>query len=116
MKVSSMSNLKTLSDDDYHAEIRNASRPVLIDFSATWCGPCKAMAPAIEDLAREYADEVDVYVVDIDACPKVSSELGVRSVPTFMVFSRGDVVERIVGSTSRSKLAGAIETAIEMVG
>lgn len=107
-----MANLPSATDDTFAEKVLKSDKPVLVDFTATWCGPCKAMAPAIEDLAREYDGEVDIYLLDIDDNPETAKEHGVRGVPTFMIFNQGQVTERIVGSTSRSKLAAALEAAI----
>ena len=108
-----MANIAPVNDDTFADKVLNSEMPVLVDFTASWCGPCKAMAPAIEDLAREYEGEVAVYLMDIDASPKTCETHVVRSVPTFMVFHKGQVVERILGMTSRSKLAAVLEAAIE---
>lgn len=107
-----MANIAPVSDDTFDEKVLNSKVPVLVDFTASWCGPCKAMAPAIEDLAREYEGEVAVYLMDIDASPKTSKTHVVMSVPTFMIFHKGEIVERITGMTSRSKLAAALESAI----
>lgn len=108
-----MANIQKLDDTTFEELVSNSDIPVLVDFSAVWCGPCKAMAPAINDLAREYEGVASVYIVDIDDSPALSDRFSVRSVPTFMIFSRGKETARILGSTSRSKLAAAIEMAIE---
>lgn len=108
-----MANLPAATDDTFEDMVLKSDLPVLVDFTAAWCGPCKAMAPAIEDLAREYDGEAAIYLVDIDENPKTTQKLGVMGVPTFMIFHRGEMKERFSGSMSRSKLAAAIEGAIE---
>ena len=108
-----MANVEAATDATFEEKVLKAETPVLVDFTATWCGPCKAMAPAIEDLAREYEGEVAVYLLDIDANPETTRKHGVMGVPTFMVFNRGEVTDRFTGSMSRSKLAAALESAIE---
>jgi thioredoxin 1 len=108
-----VANIEAATDDTFEQKVLNAAIPVLVDFTAEWCGPCKAMAPAIEDLAREYAGEATVYTLDIDANPTTRHAYGIMGVPTFLVFRDGEVVERFTGSMSRSKLAAALESAIE---
>jgi len=108
-----VANVEAATDDTFEEKVLKAGTPVLVDFTAEWCGPCKAMAPAIEDLAREYEGEAAVYLLDIDANPKTRHAQGIMGVPTFLIFNRGELVGRFTGSTSRSKLASAIEAAIE---
>ncbi len=108
-----MANIEAVTDDTFVERVLRSDVPVLVDFTAAWCGPCKAMAPAVEDLAREYADEVAVYLLDIDANPRTTQAHGVMGVPTFMIFNRGEMIERLTGSMSRSKLAAALEAAME---
>jgi thioredoxin 1 len=82
---------------------------VLADFSATWCGPCKAMAPIVERLAARFTGRAGVVKVDVDQAGELASAYGVRSVPTFLLFADGRVVERVVGATSETALAAVIE-------
>ena len=83
---------------------------VLADFSATWCGPCQAMAPIVERLAARFAGRADVIKIDVDRADELASAYGVRSVPTFLLFANGQVVERIIGTTSETSLAAVIES------
>jgi len=108
-----VANVEAATDDTFEEKVLNAKTPVLVDFTAEWCGPCKAMAPAIEDLAREYEGEVAIYLLDIDANPKTRHAQGIMGVPTFLIFNHGEVTGRFTGSMSRSKLAAALESAIE---
>ncbi len=85
-------------------------RPVLADFSATWCGPCKAMAPVVERLAERFAGQAEIVKVDIDRASELAAAHGVRSVPTFLLFANGQVAERVIGMTSESALAALIES------
>ncbi|MGE0129019.1 MAG: thioredoxin [Blastocatellales bacterium] len=89
-------------------------KPVLADFSATWCGPCKAMLPIVERLAARFDGQAEVVKVDIDQAGELALAHGVRSVPTFLLFVNGQVAERIVGSTSESSLATLIESQIPL--
>ena len=83
---------------------------VLADFSATWCGPCQAMAPIVERLASRFAGRAGVVKVDVDQAGELASTYGVRGVPTFLLFANGQVVERVVGMTSEKALTGLIES------
>lgn len=107
-----MADILEVTDATYDEKVSNAERPVLIDFTASWCGPCKAMAPAVEDLAREYAGEVDIYTLDIDANPVTAKRHGVQGIPMFMLFKGGEVVSKASGGMPRSKLAELIEGAL----
>ncbi|SDF56018.1 thioredoxin [Sphingomonas carotinifaciens] len=108
-----MANLLSATDETFEELVLKSDRPVLVDFTAAWCGPCKAMAPAVEDVAREYEGEASVYLVDIDASQATSQAHKVMGVPTFMIFNKGVPVQRFTGSVSRSKLAAALEAVVE---
>ncbi|MFP3949317.1 MAG: thioredoxin [Longimicrobiales bacterium] len=86
-----------VSDEDFDRTVRGADVPVLVDFYADWCGPCKMLAPMLDDLAGENAGRILVAKVDTDAAPKISSELGIRSVPTVILFENGTEMERSLG-------------------
>src|SRR5262245_8413825 len=94
-----MSGLPEVTDTDYEAKVLKGSRPSLVKFSAEWCGPCKVLAPVVEDLAKLYAGKVDFYGIDVDASPEVSSSLGIMSVPTIILYKGGQEVGRMVGGT-----------------
>jgi thioredoxin 1 len=83
--------------------------PVLVDFGATWCGPCKALAPIVEKIADDFKGKVKVVTVDIDDCPEVTKKYGVRSVPTVLVFKGGQKMGQSVGLTSRENLVKLLE-------
>lgn len=108
-----MAALDTVTDATFEEKVYKAGRPVLVDFTASWCGPCKAMAPSLSDLAREYAGEADVLALDIDENPMMVEKLGVRGVPTFYLFKGEEIVFHSSGGQTRSKLAEAIEAALE---
>lgn len=97
-------NVLSFTDQNFDAEVLKSDTPVLIDFTATWCGPCKMLAPIVEKLADELAGKVKVGKVDIDNSPEVTARYGVRSVPTVMVFRGGQKVGQNVGMTSRDNL------------
>lgn len=97
-------NIHIIDDQNFEAEVLQASTPVLIDFHATWCGPCKMLAPIVEKLADDYEGKLKVGKVDIDAAPKLASKYGIRSVPTVMVFENGEKKATHTGLAPRAKL------------
>jgi thioredoxin 1 len=96
--------VKAFNDSNFDQEVLKSSKPVLVDFTATWCGPCRALAPIIDQVAEELDGEVIVGKVDIDESPGVAGKLGVRGVPTVMVFKNGERVAQHVGLTTKQKL------------
>jgi thioredoxin 1 len=93
-----------LTDTNFDAEVLKSSEPVLVDFTATWCGPCKALAPVVEKLAEESGGKFKVGKLDIDEAPDVTKRYGVRGVPTVLVFKGGQKVDQHVGVTNRETL------------
>jgi thioredoxin 1 len=97
-------NVIELNDENFDAEVSKSTQPVLVDFGATWCGPCKALAPVVEKLADETVGKYKICKVDIDDAPKVSAKFGVKSVPTILVFKNGEKFAQHVGLTNKEKL------------
>lgn len=97
-------NIIELTDDNFDAEVMQSSVPVLVDFTATWCGPCKVLAPVVEQLADEFAGTYKVGKLDIDDAPEVTKKFGVRGVPTVMVFAGGERKGQHVGVTNKETL------------
>ncbi|MCI0485239.1 MAG: thioredoxin [Blastocatellia bacterium] len=95
-------------DSSEFAELIKGARPVLVDFHATWCGPCKVMEPIIERLAEQFAGQAEIVKVNIDKSPDAAANNGVRSVPTFMLFAEGRLIDRVVGTSSQKQLAALI--------
>jgi thioredoxin 1 len=93
-----------VSDQNFKTEVLDAPTPVLVDFWAVWCGPCKMIAPIVEELAGEYDGKLKVAKMDVDANPKTAMEFGIRSIPTLLVFKGGSVVEQIVGALPKRQL------------
>lgn len=93
-----------VDDKNFKDEVLKAGLPVLVDFSAEWCGPCKMLAPVVEDIAKEYSGKVKVVKVDVDQAGSTASRYGIMSVPTLMVFNRGEVISQSVGAMSKHEL------------
>ncbi|KAA0209962.1 thioredoxin [Ignavibacteria bacterium CHB1] len=93
-----------ITDDNFSAEVENSDIPVLIDFWAVWCGPCIMIAPTIDELASEYSGKIKVGKIDIDKNPSVPVKFGIRSIPTFLIFKGGKVVDQIVGAVPKPML------------
>ena len=101
-----------LQDATFDKEVLKSDVPVLVDFWAVWCGPCKAIAPHVDELASQYKGKVKVAKMDVDQHQQVPQQYGIRSIPTLLVFKGGRVVDTIVGAVSTSKLADSLKKAI----
>ncbi len=99
----------TLTEANFKSEVLESDKPVLVDFWAGWCGPCRIIAPTIEELAAEFEGKAKIGKVDVDEQQKLAEQFGVRSIPTLLLFEKGEVVRRFVGLTSRKDLAAALD-------
>ncbi len=104
-------NVIEITDANFESEVGSSAVPVLVDFGATWCGPCKALSPIVDKLADEFAGTYKVGKVDIDDSPGITSKFGVRGVPTVLIFKAGKVVGQHVGLTSRDNLVKLLQGA-----
>ena len=100
---------QTVSDATFETDVLKADRPVLVDFWAEWCGPCKQIAPALEELASEMGEKVTVAKINIDENPGTPSKYGVRGIPTLMLFKNGEVAATKIGALPKSKLQEWLE-------
>lgn len=104
-----MSAAIAINDATFQQEVLESAQPVLVDFWAPWCGPCRVVGPIVEELADQYAEQVKVVKLNIDQSSDVASQYGVRSIPTLMVFKAGEAVESLTGAVPKSKLSSALE-------
>ncbi len=99
-----MSKALTFSDDSFENDVLNADKPVLVDFWAEWCGPCQMVGPVVDELAGEYEGKAKVGKVDVDSNPQISTNYGIRSIPSLLIFKDGEVVDQIVGAVPKNQL------------
>lgn len=106
-----MANLRELTQADFPMEVLESDIPVLVDFWAPWCGPCRRVAPLVEELAQQYAGRVKFVKIDVDQSQELAGGYGVNSIPTLMLFKNGEVVDRFVGIPPKSRLDNALSEA-----
>ena len=107
-----MANLPPFTDDNFESEVTQSDVPVLVDFGAEWCGPCRALAPIVEDLAEEYTGRLKVGTVDIDKAQGVARQFSIMSVPTIIFFKGGEAVDKITGLQPKANLKKRIDALI----
>jgi len=108
-----MGKVSEVTDASFRQEVLEADIPVLIDFWAPWCGPCKVIAPVVEELAGEYAGRVKVVKMNVDDNPQTPSQYGVRGIPNLVLFRGGERVDQIVGAVPKAQLAKAIDSVLQ---
>jgi len=106
------SGLLHVNDKNFSEEVLNADLPVLVDFWATWCGPCRSISPIIEELAKEFTGRVKVTKLNVDESPATPSQYGVRGIPTLIIFKGGKILDQIIGAVPKARLIAMIEKAL----
>lgn len=104
-----MNKLIDITDDTFEQEVIQSDKPVIVDFWATWCGPCKMIAPILEEIAGEYADKVKVVKLDVDANNKTAGKYNIMSIPSLLFFNKGEIVDQVVGAIPKTQLASRLE-------
>ncbi|WP_031242926.1 thioredoxin [Advenella kashmirensis] len=104
--------IKHATEKTFEADVLNSELPVLVDYWAPWCGPCKAIAPLLEEVSRDYEGRVQVVKVDVQDHPEVAARFGIRGIPTLMVFKNGEAVGTKVGAVNKTQLTGFIDESI----
>ncbi len=107
-----MAKPQAVTDADFTEEVLNSDLPVLVDFWADWCGPCKMVAPVVEELADDYDGKLKVMKVDVDASPQTASNYGIRSIPTLLIFKDGKPVQQVVGAVPKQMLQEKIDQVV----
>ena len=107
-----MSNVKQVSDGTFEAEVLNSDTPVLVDFFAEWCGPCKVMAPLLDEVARDYAGKLKVVKVDVDEAGETVARFGITAMPTFILVKNGREAFRRIGAASKSTFVNELQQAM----
>jgi thioredoxin 1 len=106
-------HLLELNDANFEQEVIKSNVPVLVDFWAVWCGPCKIIAPYVEELAGEYEGKVKVGKLDVDNNPQVSMQYGIRSIPTLLIFRDGKVADQIIGAVPKQAIAQKLDAQLQ---
>ncbi|MFW8566426.1 thioredoxin TrxA [Orrella sp. 11846] len=105
-------NIKNVSDDSFATDVLTSDKPVLVDYWAAWCGPCKMIAPILEEVAKEYGDRVTIAKLNVDDNPQTAAKFGIRGIPTLMVFKDGKPAATKVGALSKAQLIEFIDQSV----
>jgi thioredoxin 1 len=102
-----------ISNDNFEKEVINSDLPVLVDFWADWCGPCRIVAPVLEEISNQYADKFKVAKVDVDENPELASDYGIRSIPTMILFKDGKQIDNIIGALPKEAIINFVNEKLE---
>ncbi|SRR6056297_2317256 len=104
-----MGKAQTFTDDSFEEDVLKSDKPVLVDFWAEWCGPCRMVGPVVDELAEEFEGKARIGKVDVDNNPEISTKYGIRSIPSLLIFKNGEVVDQIVGAVPKAQLKKQLE-------
>ena len=107
-----MSEPITLTDGNFSAEVLDSDVPVLVDFWATWCGPCRMIAPIVRELSSEYEGKAKVCKLDVDSAQKTAAEFGIRSIPTLLIFKGGKVADHLIGAVPKQQITEKLDASL----
>lgn len=107
-----MSRPIALTDENFAAEVLESSIPVLVDFWAAWCGPCRMVAPIVDELADEYSGRAKIAKLDVDSAQKTAVEFGIRSIPTMLIFKGGKVADQLIGALPKQQITEKLDAAL----
>jgi thioredoxin 1 len=105
-------NIIAVTDQSFESTVLKSSKPVLVDFWAQWCGPCRAVAPVLEEAATQYGDKIQIVKVNVDENNEIPAQFGIRSIPTLLLFKNGSVIGTHIGSLTKSQLVAFIDSHI----
>lgn len=106
-------SVQEFTDDNFDAEVINSELPVLVDFWAVWCMPCKMVAPVVAEVANEYAGKLKVGKLDVDNNPAVAQKYGIRSIPSLLIFKNGEVAQMVIGAVPKQHIVAKVETVLD---
>ncbi|MGD8369540.1 MAG: thioredoxin [Desulfobacterales bacterium] len=109
-------NVKEVTDKEFEEQVLKSGEPVLVDFWAPWCGPCKAIGPVVDELAQSFAGQVEFFKCNVDDNPSTPANYGIRAIPTLIIFKSGQVVDQITGMVGKSALESSINKALSGAG
>jgi len=107
-----MSHPVNITDESFESEVLQSDKPVIVDFWATWCGPCKMIAPILEEIATEYGEKIKVAKLDVDANNRTAAKYNIMSIPSLLFFRNGEVVDQVIGALPKAQIAARLQKVI----